>query len=240
MTFLEKLGRLAPWNRADANVETRPEPALSRPSGQSGNPSGAPLPRKPAGELFPRFRANANDHVSPQAVDAQARARMKLLEAFTPSQPVGDRKRFAGRTEILTQLIRAIEEQITKRAQAADAEANKSVGDAAVLVANVDKSAPKKEEKKLDLGTIALIGTAIGGISALLGGFLTALFGLGMWMPVGFLGIVLLISGPSMLLAYLKLHQIGSMTTYLGNFVVVRPDERVVPAAVFAFAHIPT
>ena len=63
------------------------------------------------GEVFPRFRANANDHVNPQAVDASARARMKLLEAFTPSQPVGDRKRFAGRTEILTHLIRAIEEQ---------------------------------------------------------------------------------------------------------------------------------
>ena len=109
MTFLRKLGRLLSWNRSDAKVEPRAAPALNRPA----NPPGAPVPRKPgaSGALFPRFRANANDHVSPQSVDAQARARMKLLEAFTPSQPVGDRKRFAGRTEILTQLIRAIEEQ---------------------------------------------------------------------------------------------------------------------------------
>ena len=36
---------------------------------------------------------------------------MKLLEAFTPSQPVSYRYRFAGRLDILTSLIGAIEEQ---------------------------------------------------------------------------------------------------------------------------------
>ncbi|HEY4276542.1 MAG TPA: ATP-binding protein [Rhizomicrobium sp.] len=106
MTFLKNLGRLVPWGRADAEAETPAEPRLTAPS-----PVAHPQRKPAAGAVFPRFRANANDHVSPQAVDAQARARMKLLEAFTPSQPVGDRKRFAGRTEILTHLIRAIEEQ---------------------------------------------------------------------------------------------------------------------------------
>lgn len=106
MTFFERLGRLVPWGRAEPDAEPRPDAGAFRPA-----PS-APSSRKLSGAtVFPRFRANANDHVSPQAMDAQARARMKLLEAFTPSQPVGDRKRFAGRTEILTQLIRAIEEQ---------------------------------------------------------------------------------------------------------------------------------
>ena len=106
MTFLKNLGRLVPWTRADADAPSLPEPRAAAPSPPPYQP------RKAAGgAIFPSFRANANDHVSPQAVDAQARARMKLLEAFTPSQPVGDRKRFAGRTEILTQLIRAIEEQ---------------------------------------------------------------------------------------------------------------------------------
>ncbi len=106
MTFLKNLGRLVPWARTDADAPLLPEPRIAAPS-----PAPHP-PRKAAGSaVFPSFRANANDHVSPRAVDAQARARMKLLEAFTPSQPVGDRKRFAGRTEILTQLIRAIEEQ---------------------------------------------------------------------------------------------------------------------------------
>jgi hypothetical protein len=107
MTFFERLGRLVPWSRAELDAEPGLEAGPVRPV------QSAPSPRKASGNatIFPRFRANANDHVSPQAMDAQARARMKLLEAFTPSQPVGDRKRFAGRTEILTQLIRAIEEQ---------------------------------------------------------------------------------------------------------------------------------
>lgn len=106
-------------------------------------------------------------------------------------------------------LIRLIEEQISKRAQAADAESQGRLSETATRIATVDKPAApaKHEEKKLDLGTIALIGTAIGGISALMGGFMTSLFGLGFWMPLGVLGLVLLISGPSMLLAYLKLRQ---------------------------------
>ena len=59
---------------------------------------------------FPRFRATAGDQLG--AVDsAFARTRMKLLESFTPSQPVSDRRRFAGRLDVLTAVIRAIEEQ---------------------------------------------------------------------------------------------------------------------------------
>jgi len=110
MTFFEKLGRLAPWNRSDADLAMPAEPGTGR---LAAPPPANAAPRAPApkSEPFPRFRANANDHVNPLAIDASARARMKLLEAFTPSQPVGDRKRFAGRTEILTHLIRAIEEQ---------------------------------------------------------------------------------------------------------------------------------
>ncbi|MFM8469323.1 MAG: hypothetical protein ACKODH_05045 [Limisphaerales bacterium] len=105
--------------------------------------------------------------------------------------------------------VRMIEEQIAKRAAAADAEAQAKVGTAATAVAHADnaKPAPPAEPKKLDLGTIALIGTAISGVSGMIGVFLGTLFGLGVWMPLGILGIVLLISGPSMLLAYLKLRQ---------------------------------
>lgn len=60
---------------------------------------------------FPHFRATAGDHLGAQAESAFARTRMKLHEAFTPSQPVSDRKRFAGRQDVLTSVIRAIEEQ---------------------------------------------------------------------------------------------------------------------------------
>jgi len=60
---------------------------------------------------FPRFRATAGDQLGSLAESAYARTRMKLLESFTPAQPVSDRRRFAGRLDTLTAIIRAIEEQ---------------------------------------------------------------------------------------------------------------------------------
>ncbi len=108
-------------------------------------------------------------------------------------------------------LIRFIEEQVAKRAQAASEATTAKMSETAENVANIDKTvtAPKPAEppRKLDLGSIALIGTAIGGVSALVGGFLQSIFGLGIWLPLGVVGVVLLISGPSMLLAWLKLRQ---------------------------------
>jgi len=107
--------------------------------------------------------------------------------------------------------VRMIEEQIEKRAQAAETASMNRLTDTASAVATADQAkapaAPPAAPKKIELGTIALIGTAIGGISALVGGFLQVLFGLGVWLPVGLLGLVLLISGPSMLLAAIKLKQ---------------------------------
>jgi hypothetical protein len=108
-------------------------------------------------------------------------------------------------------LARMIEEQIAKRAQAGDASSTAKLAETAGAVSNADKlpAVPKQEApaKKLDLGTIALIGTAIGGISAMVAGFLQTIFGLGVFMPLGLLGIILLISGPSMILASLKLRK---------------------------------
>ncbi len=63
------------------------------------------------------------------------------------------------------------------------------------------------KEGKVDVGTVAAIGVAIGGIGAMVTGILSTFLGLGIWMPVGVLALVLLISGPSMVLAYLKLRQ---------------------------------
>ena len=108
--------------------------------------------------------------------------------------------------------VRMIEEQIAKRAAAADTEANAKLAAQADKVANADKqtaaAAPaKKEEKKIDLGTIALIGTAISGVAAMAGLVLEKFFGLGVYMPLGLLAVILGISGPSMLIAALKLRQ---------------------------------
>ena len=109
-------------------------------------------------------------------------------------------------------LVRLIEDQINKRATAADAAANAKIEAGAANAVDATAGAPApasapppEQPKKIDLGTIALIGTAIGGVSALIAGFLKTLFGLGWWIPLGVLGVLLLISGPSMLLVALKL-----------------------------------
>ncbi|MCF7837640.1 MAG: hypothetical protein K9N49_03335 [Candidatus Marinimicrobia bacterium] len=103
-------------------------------------------------------------------------------------------------------LARFVEDQIAKRAQAAEADSTAKLEGLASEAAAAPTGTPPAP-KKIDLGTIALIGTAIGGISALIGGLLSALFGLGFWLPLGLLGLILLVSGPSMILAALKLRQ---------------------------------
>jgi hypothetical protein len=64
-----------------------------------------------------------------------------------------------------------------------------------------------KEPKKLDIGVVAALGVAVGGITAAMGALLQSFFGLGLWMPLGVVGLLGLISGPSMLIAWLKLRQ---------------------------------
>lgn len=107
--------------------------------------------------------------------------------------------------------LRMIEEQVAKRAAAADAEADAKLAAGADSVANADKTkpgaTPAKEEKKIDLGTIALIGSVVAGVSTMFGLVLEKFFGLGIYMPLGLLAVMLLISGPSMLIAALKLRQ---------------------------------
>jgi hypothetical protein len=48
---------------------------------------------------------------------------------------------------------------------------------------------------KIDIGTVAALGVAVGGITAALGAIINAILGLKFWMPVGFIAIILLISG---------------------------------------------
>lgn len=63
-----------------------------------------------AGAAFPRFQATAGDQLDRKSRDTLSSVRMRLRNAFTPSQPITDWSRFAGRTEMLTQLIRATED----------------------------------------------------------------------------------------------------------------------------------
>jgi hypothetical protein len=111
--------------------------------------------------------------------------------------------------------VRMIEEQVAKRAAAADAAANARLAAAADKTVNVDKTAavtapakPAEPPKKVDVGAVAAIGVAITGAISALTLILGYIFRLSFWQyPLVFLGIVLVISGPSMLIAWLKLRQ---------------------------------
>ena len=102
--------------------------------------------------------------------------------------------------------VRMVENLVAKRAAAADADSSARVGSAAEATASADKAVPAAP-RPFDVGTVAAIGVAVGGISAALGALLQAFFGLGMWMPIGILGLVLLISGPSVTIAAFTLRR---------------------------------
>jgi len=106
--------------------------------------------------------------------------------------------------------VRMIQEQINKRAAVADAAASQQLAGAATQVATADqgKAPPAPTDpKKVDIGTVAAIGVALGSIGTLVGVLLVKFIDLGLWMPIGIFAVILLISGPSMLLAYMKLRQ---------------------------------
>ncbi|MEZ4358651.1 MAG: hypothetical protein R3B48_00610 [Kofleriaceae bacterium] len=105
-------------------------------------------------------------------------------------------------------LIRTIEEQATKRAQAAEAASDAKMAAAGSAVANADQTKPADAPpKKIDVGTVAALGVAVGGIGAMLAGIMGAILGLGKWVPLGVLALLLVISGPSMAIAWLKLRK---------------------------------
>jgi hypothetical protein len=102
-------------------------------------------------------------------------------------------------------LIRFAEEQAAKSASAADPSGGALFSKA---LAPVDPKAPAAPQKpKFDLGMVAALGVAVGGISTALGLLMQAFFGLGWLMPLGFLGLIIAISLPSMFIAWLKLRQ---------------------------------
>lgn len=107
-------------------------------------------------------------------------------------------------------LGRTIEDLIAKRAQNAEA-ANqtklKSGADAAVAQVADGKKTEPAAPKKFEVGTIAAIGVALGSLGAMVTGILATFLGLGLWMPAGILGALLMVSGPSMLLAWFKLRR---------------------------------
>ncbi|MHB8528232.1 MAG: AAA family ATPase [Caulobacteraceae bacterium] len=97
-----------------------PPPAASVRPAASGSsaassapPAAAARPAKPVGvaPAFPRFVSTAGDQVDARLTDRMSSLRIRLRNAYTPGQPVTDRRMFAGRTKVLTTLIRSIEDQ---------------------------------------------------------------------------------------------------------------------------------
>jgi hypothetical protein len=107
-------------------------------------------------------------------------------------------------------LVRLIEEQVAKRAAAADTDAERRLTSAATTAANVDKTGPAPA-KKIDTGTVAALGVAFGFIASAFAaviGHAIGLFRMPFWqLCLAFAALLLIISGPSMLIAWLKLRQ---------------------------------
>jgi len=107
--------------------------------------------------------------------------------------------------------VRMIEEQIAKRAAVADAAASDQITQAATQMASLDKptaGAKPTEIRKLDIGVVAALGVAVGAIGGALASLATGIMRLDAWqIPLVFVGLVLIISVPSMLIAFLKLRK---------------------------------
>jgi hypothetical protein len=106
--------------------------------------------------------------------------------------------------------VRYLEEQVNKRAAAADAEAHDKLAATAATTVNADK-AKVTVPKKMDVGTVAAIGVAAGAIGTFitaLVGYLAGIFKLGV-IPtmLAVVGLMLLISMPSVVMAYMKLRK---------------------------------
>jgi hypothetical protein len=103
--------------------------------------------------------------------------------------------------------VRMVEEQVAKRAAAAEAASSGKLAAAAETTANADKAKPT-EPKKIDIGTVAALGVAVGAIGGALATLATGLAGLSPWqLPLVLVAVMLAISCPSMIIAWLKLRQ---------------------------------
>jgi hypothetical protein len=103
-------------------------------------------------------------------------------------------------------LVRFIEEQIAKRAAAADTSATAKLNATATATANIDQAKP--EPKKVDVGTVAALGVAVGAMGTALAYMMGLFKGLVLWqLPLVIIGIMLVISMPSMVLAFIKLRK---------------------------------
>jgi hypothetical protein len=110
--------------------------------------------------------------------------------------------------------VKMIETQVAKRATAAEAASTEKLSVLASSTTNIDKNAankPAQTTSKVDVGAVAALGVAAGAIGtfvATLFGYVMGIVRLGPLAIIGaLLGVLLLISGPSLVLAFIKLRK---------------------------------
>ena len=105
--------------------------------------------------------------------------------------------------------LRMLEEQVAKRAAAQESGVTAGLASQAQTLVNTPTAPPALAPglRKTDVGTVAAIGVALGSLSAVAVGIFGKFIELGPWIPIALLGMVIAISGPSMLIAWLKLRQ---------------------------------
>jgi hypothetical protein len=110
--------------------------------------------------------------------------------------------------------VRMVEENVARFAASKEKEAEASVSGAAAGVTDAATGAkPARPPAPADIGRtvgiVAALGVGIGALGTLLGGFVSGFMSLQPWWAkaVAVAGAVLLVSGPSMLVAWLKLRQ---------------------------------
>lgn len=101
-------------------------------------------------------------------------------------------------------LVRFMEEQVAKRAAAANAATTSGLQTAATATAGGAPPAPGK----IDTGTLAAIGLVMTTLMGALGAIFTQIFGLPKWeIPLVIVCLIIAISAPSMILAWLQLRK---------------------------------
>lgn len=106
--------------------------------------------------------------------------------------------------------LRMIEEQVAKRAAASEAATTSRLQETAtaVVTTNVPAAAIPAPPKKFDVGTIAALGVGLGAIATAFGIIFGKFVELPFWqIPFVIAGIMLAISLPSMVIAWLKIRQ---------------------------------
>lgn len=103
-------------------------------------------------------------------------------------------------------LVRLVEEQVAKRAAAANADVNANLTAAASMTTGASAGGPQKPA--FDPSVIALLSVAVGSLAAAFAGVAAFLGKFEAWqLPLVLAGIMMIFSGPSLILAYINLRK---------------------------------